>query len=91
MYVKHFYDTDLAQGSYLIGCQATGEAVVVDPRRDVQVYLAEAERQGFRIIQVTETHIHADYPLRFTRACCRDRRNAVPVWRRGRGLAVRVW
>ena len=61
MYVKHFYDTDLAQGSYLIGCQATGEAVVVDPRRDVQVYLAEAERQGFRIIQVTETHIHADY------------------------------
>ena len=61
MYFKHFYDTDLAQGSYLIGCQATGEAVVVDPRRDVQVYLAEAERQGFRITQVSETHIHADY------------------------------
>lgn len=61
MYFKHFYDTDLAQGSYLIGCQATGEAMVVDPRRDVRVYLDEAEAQGLRIVAVTETHIHADF------------------------------
>lgn len=61
MFFKQFYDEDLAQGSYLIGCQVTGEALVVDARRDIQVYLAEAERQGLRITHVTETHIHADY------------------------------
>ena len=37
MYFKQFYDTDLAQGSYLIGCQQAGVAVVVDPRRDIGV------------------------------------------------------
>ncbi len=61
MLFKHIYDEDLAQGSYLIGCQATGEAIVVDPRRDIQVFLDEAERNGMRIVAVTETHIHADF------------------------------
>ena len=61
MYFKQFYDTDLAQGSYLIGCQATGDAIVVDPRRDVGVYLAEAAANGLRVTAVTDTHIHADY------------------------------
>ncbi len=61
MFFKHFYDTDLAQGSYLIGCQASGEAMVVDPRRDVRVYMEEAAAQGLRIVAVTETHVHADY------------------------------
>ena len=61
MFFKHFYEPDLAQGSYLIGCQKTGEAIVVDPRRDVQVYLDEAARQNLTITKVTETHIHADY------------------------------
>jgi len=61
MFFKHFYDSDLAQGSYLIGCQASGDAVVVDARRDVDVYLREAAAQGLVITDVTETHIHADY------------------------------
>jgi hydroxyacylglutathione hydrolase len=61
MLFKHIYDDDLAQGSYFIGCQATGEAIVVDPRRDIQVFLDEAERHDMRIVAVTETHIHADY------------------------------
>ena len=61
MLFKHIYSSDLAQGSYLIGCQATGEAVVVDPRRDVQVYLNEAAANNLNIVAVTETHIHADY------------------------------
>jgi hydroxyacylglutathione hydrolase len=61
MFFKHFYDPDLAQGSYLIGCQATGDAIVVDARRDVDAYLREAEAQGLTITDVTETHIHADY------------------------------
>jgi hydroxyacylglutathione hydrolase len=61
MLFTRIYDEDLAQASYLIGCQATGEAVVVDPRRDIAVYLDEAENNGMRIVTVTETHIHADY------------------------------
>lgn len=61
VYFKQFYDPDLAQGSYLIGCQATGEAVVVDPRRDVGVYTQDAAANGLSITAVTETHVHADY------------------------------
>jgi hydroxyacylglutathione hydrolase len=61
MLFKQFYDEDLAQGSYFIGCQATGEAIVVDPWRDVQTYLDEATRNNMKIVAVTETHIHADF------------------------------
>ncbi|CAN5649478.1 MBL fold metallo-hydrolase [soil metagenome] len=61
MLFERIYDEDLAQASYFIGCQATGQAVVVDPRRDVQVYLEKAEEQEMEIAAVTETHIHADF------------------------------
>ncbi|WP_407319686.1 MBL fold metallo-hydrolase [Isoptericola halotolerans] len=61
MLLERIYDEDLAQASYFIGCQAKGEAVVVDARRDVAEYLDLARRHGMRIVAVTETHIHADY------------------------------
>ncbi|GGM21070.1 MBL fold metallo-hydrolase [Deinococcus aerophilus] len=61
MYFKRLYDTDLAQASYLIGCQQNGTAVVVDPVRDVRRYLELARQENLRIVAVTETHIHADY------------------------------
>lgn len=61
MLLERIYDEDLAQASYFIGCQANGEAFVVDPRRDLDVYLNLAEKNGMRIVGVTETHIHADY------------------------------
>lgn len=61
MIFKHLYDTSLSQSSYFIGCQASGEAVVVDPLRDVDQYIDLAEREGMRIAAVTETHIHADF------------------------------
>lgn len=61
MLFKRFYDETLAQASYLIGCGATGEAIVVDPNRLVDQYVAGAEAEGLRITAVTETHIHADY------------------------------
>ena len=61
MLFRRFYDDALAQASYLIGCQRTGEAIVVDPNRDVEQYLAAAKAEGARIVQVTETHIHADF------------------------------
>lgn len=61
MFFKQFYDQPLAQASYLIGCQATGDAIVVDALRDVQPYLDVAAAEGLRITHVTETHIHADF------------------------------
>ncbi len=61
MLFKRLYDTDLAQASYLIGCQQNGTAIVVDPVRDVQRYLDLAKQEGLKIVAVTETHIHADY------------------------------
>jgi hydroxyacylglutathione hydrolase len=61
MFVKRFFEPSLAQASYLIGCQRTGEAVVVDANRDVDQYIEAAAQEGLRITQVTETHIHADY------------------------------
>src|SRR5690554_1019162 len=61
MIVKRFYDDKLAQASYLIGCAATGEALVVDPNRDADAYIAAAEAEGVEIRHVTETHIHADF------------------------------
>ncbi|MBK0422763.1 MBL fold metallo-hydrolase [Leucobacter sp. CSA2] len=61
MLLERIYDEDLAQASYFIGCQARGEAIVVDPRRDLDVYLGLAEKHAMEIVAVTETHIHADY------------------------------
>ena len=61
MLLKRFYDTKLAQASYLVGCQATGEALIVDPNRDVAQYVQAAQAEGMRLALVTETHIHADF------------------------------
>ncbi len=61
MLLRYFYDEALAQASYLVGCAKTGEAMVVDPIRDVEPYLHVARREGLHITHVTETHIHADF------------------------------
>jgi hydroxyacylglutathione hydrolase len=61
MLLRYFYEDKLAQASYFVGCQSTGEAIVVDPARDVVPYLVEARAQGMRIVATTETHIHADF------------------------------
>ena len=59
MHFKQFYVGCLAHASYLIG--DTGEAVVVDPSRDVQMYLDEANAHGLAIKWILETHLHADF------------------------------
>jgi len=61
MFFQHVYDKSLAQSSYVIGCQATGEAIVIDARRDIDVYLEIAEQNNLRITHIAETHIHADF------------------------------
>ncbi|MDT7720379.1 MAG: hydroxyacylglutathione hydrolase [Mycobacterium sp.] len=60
IFTQH-YLACLSQGSYLIGDESTGRAVVVDPRRDIDDYLSEAAEHGLRIERVIETHIHADF------------------------------
>ncbi|GAB1420722.1 MBL fold metallo-hydrolase [Anaerolineales bacterium] len=61
MILRYFYDKSLAQASYMVACAATGEALIIDPARDISVYLEAAQDEGLRITQVTETHIHADF------------------------------
>lgn len=61
MFFQHVYDKSLAQGSYVIGCQATGEAIVIDAQRDIDIYLEIAQQHNLSITHITETHIHADF------------------------------
>jgi glyoxylase-like metal-dependent hydrolase (beta-lactamase superfamily II)/rhodanese-related sulfurtransferase len=59
MYFEQFYLTCLAHASYMIGSE--GEAAVVDPQRDVDIYLTAAEEQKLKIRHIFETHLHADF------------------------------
>ncbi|MCA9234815.1 MAG: MBL fold metallo-hydrolase [Planctomycetales bacterium] len=61
MFLKYFYDKALAHASYLVGCQKTGESLVIDPGRAIDQYLDVAKAEGLRIVGATETHIHADF------------------------------
>ena len=61
MIFTQYYLACLSHASYLIGDETTGRAVVVDPRRDVNIYLDEAAEHGLHIERVIETHIHADF------------------------------
>ena len=61
MLFRQFVDDDLGCASYLIGDEAAGEAVLVDPAYAIELYLEEAERAGVRIVRVLETHTHADH------------------------------
>jgi glyoxylase-like metal-dependent hydrolase (beta-lactamase superfamily II)/rhodanese-related sulfurtransferase len=59
MYFEQFYLGCLAHASYMMASE--GEAVVVDPQRDVDIYLKAAEEQGVKIRHIFETHLHADF------------------------------
>jgi glyoxylase-like metal-dependent hydrolase (beta-lactamase superfamily II)/rhodanese-related sulfurtransferase len=61
VHFKQFVERGLGCGSYLIGSEASREAVVVDPAFAIEEYLEEAERWGVRITRVLETHNHADH------------------------------
>lgn len=61
MIFERFEDSGLAHYSYAVGCEGAGTVAIVDPRRDVDVYLKLAAERGLRITDVLETHIHADF------------------------------
>lgn len=58
---QRFFDEGLAQASFLISCDRTKQAVVVDPRRDASIYAAAARQLGLRVVAAIETHVHADF------------------------------
>ncbi|HET6617953.1 MAG TPA: rhodanese-like domain-containing protein [Gemmatimonadota bacterium] len=61
MLFERFEDSGLSQFSYAVGCPGAGSIAIVDPRRDIDVYLDFADREGVTITHVFETHIHADF------------------------------
>jgi DMSO/TMAO reductase YedYZ molybdopterin-dependent catalytic subunit/rhodanese-related sulfurtransferase/glyoxylase-like metal-dependent hydrolase (beta-lactamase superfamily II) len=61
MILTQHYLACLSHASYLIADETTGRAIVIDPRRDIAVYLQQAAEQDLHIERVIETHIHADF------------------------------
>lgn len=61
MIVRRFFEPQIAQASYLIGCAACREAIVIDPNRNAETYITAAATDDLSITYVTETHIHADF------------------------------
>src|SRR3546814_12643435 len=60
-FFERVYDETLAQASFIIGNLNTKEAIVIDPKRDIDTYLEIAKTNNLKITKVTETHIHADF------------------------------
>lgn len=61
MFFEQIFEEKLAQYAYVIGCQKSGEAIVIDPMRDIDRYERIAAKNKLKVIAVAETHIHADY------------------------------
>jgi rhodanese-related sulfurtransferase/glyoxylase-like metal-dependent hydrolase (beta-lactamase superfamily II) len=61
MILKQYYLGCLAHASYLVGDEASSTAIIVDPQRDIQQYLTDAETSGLQIRHVFLTHFHADF------------------------------
>ena len=61
MLFRQIFEPNLAQYAYLIGCQRTGEAIIIDPQRDIERYMEIVAKEKMTIVAVTETHFHADY------------------------------
>jgi hydroxyacylglutathione hydrolase len=84
MLFRQVFDPDLAQYSYLLACQKSKRALLVDPQRDIDRYLMLAEEEGVEIVAVAETHIHADFLSGARELCARV---GAAVYLSGRGGA----
>jgi hydroxyacylglutathione hydrolase len=58
---QRYFDDGLAQASFLLACDRTRDAVVIDPRRDIEVYVAAARQHNLHLRLAIETHVHADF------------------------------
>ena len=61
LYVNQHYLACLSHASYVVGGTTSGQAVVIDPQRDISLYLDDAREHGLTITHVIETHFHADF------------------------------
>ena len=61
MFFRQVFEPRLAQYTYIIGCQGSGEALVIDPMRDIRQYVEIARAENLKIVAAADTHIHADY------------------------------
>jgi hydroxyacylglutathione hydrolase len=61
LYVKQFVDESLGNSSYLIADEASGEAAVIDPQRDVEKYVQSADGLGLKLKYALDSHLHADF------------------------------
>src|SRR3954471_667989 len=61
MLFRRFYDENLAQASYMLACESTREAIIIDPSADIGHYTRAAGADRVKIRHVSETHIHADF------------------------------
>ncbi|WP_313091786.1 MBL fold metallo-hydrolase [Chryseobacterium flavum] len=61
LFFERIYDETLSQASYIVGDTETQEAIVIDPKRDIDTYLEIAKANNLSITYITETHIHADF------------------------------
>lgn len=61
MLLRRVFDSTLAQASYIVGCDETHDAIVIDPACDIDRYVDIARETGHRIVAVAETHVHADF------------------------------
>jgi len=61
MIVERFVTPELAQVAYAVGDESAGKVALIDPRRDVGVYVEWANRRGLEIVAILETHVHADF------------------------------
>ena len=82
MIFRHFFEPRLEQSSYLMGCRATGHALVIDPNRRIDQYVEAATAEGLRIRAVAETHVHADF---VSGACALARRTGATQYVSGEG------
>lgn len=80
---QRYFDEGLAQASFIVACPRTRDAVVIDPRRDVDVYVEAARAGGLRIRYSIETHVHADFACGSTELATIG---ATPVCGPGAGL-----
>jgi hydroxyacylglutathione hydrolase len=84
MYFEQFYLGCLAHASYMLGSR--GEAAIIDPQRDVELYLEAAEENGLKIRHIFETHLHADFVSGHKELAART---GARIWKR-RGTRPRV-